>query len=635
MHNLPRLKKNPEPIRLLVITLILLLPISWSCRNAHVEHDDAAMKKMLTLADSINHTVPEIADSLYRIILRDSCERNLIFYTQALMGLSTVLSNRGNFDSALLLLTKSSELASRLQDTALMLEVFIAKGNFYLGQGGGEKAYQSFNEGLKLAKAGGSKRHIYRFLLGLGTVQMDRGEFPEAVKTFTESVKITRMMGDEENLANALVNLSLTLNRLGENRSALIYMHQALALRKKLNLTREYAAGLQNLGIMYKNENQYDSAVMAYTSALEIFNQMHDSVNAIMVRYNIGIILKNQKNFTAAEAEFHQVLIFCRRKSIVIGQVLAYSALASVFEQTNRLNQALVAIDSAVYLARRDGLISNLPSFLVRRHQILAGMGNFREGYLAALETQQVNDSLLSIEKQKEIAKLSLKFQTEQKESENKLLKKDIEVQHFRVLLLSVGILLGLTVFGVVVWLLFIRHRQSIQRARLAEEKAERINQEKKSREMELEKTKLENQLTEQELVYQSLVQADLSRVNKSVYEILTPFAMRFSRKKDQEEYRNALQSLTHAAAKDPMADFELVFKQIHGSFYEKLLAVCPELSKSELQVCALLRLNLSSKDIARLTNLNLSSIEMTRYHIRKKLQMEQGENLTAYLITI
>jgi len=588
---------------------------------------------MVELADSLNHFRPQVSDSLYRVILLDSCKENSVFHAQALMGLSTVLSNRGDFDSALLLLSKSSDLASRLQDTTLMLEGFIVKGNLYMGQGSGEKAHQCFAQGLKLAKASGSKSHIYRFLLGLGTAQMDRGEFPEAVKTFTESVKITQMMGDEENLANALVNLSLTLDRSGEKRAALNYMHQALGLRKKLNLTREYAAGLQNLGIMHKNENQCDSAFIAYTSALEIFYQLHDSVNAIMVRYNIGIILKNQKKFKAAEGEVNQVLLFCRRKNIVIGQVLAYSALASIYELTNRLNPAISAIDSAVSLAKRDGLTAYLPSFLSSRHEILARMGNFREGYLAALEEQQISDSLLSLEKQKEIAALSLKFQTEQKEAENNLLKKENEVQHFRILLLRTGLLLGLMAFVVVVFIFFIRHNQSKHKARLAEEKAERMSQERRNREIELEKVTLEHQLTEQELVYQSLIQADLSRVNRSVFETLTPFTLRFSRKKDQEEYRMALQSLTRSSAKDPMADFEMVFKQIHVTFYQKLLSFSPDLSKTELQVCALLRLNLSSKDIARLTNLNITSIEMTRHHIRKKLKLEQGENLTAFLI--
>lgn len=590
---------------------------------------------MVELADSLNHFRPQVSDSLYRVILLDSCEENSVFHAQALMGLSTVLSNRGDFDSALLLLSKSSDLAFLLQDTTLMLEGFIVKGNLYMGQGSGEKAHQCFAQGLKLAKASGSKSHIYRFLLGLGTAQMDRGEFPEAVKTFTESVKITQMEGDEENLANALVNLSLTLDRSGEKRAALHYMHQALGLRKKLNLTREYAAGLQNLGIMYKNENQYDSALIAYTSALNIFYQLHDSVNAIMVRYNIGIILKNQKKFKAAEGEVNQVLLFCRRKNIVIGQVLAYSALASIYELTNRLNPAISAIDRAVSLAKRDGLTSYLPSFLSSRHEILARMGNFREGYLSALEEQQISDSLLSLEKQKEIAALSLKFQTEQKEAENNLLKKENEVQHFRILLLRIGLLLGLMVSIVVVFIFFIRHNQSKHKARLAEEKAERMSQERRNREIELEKITLEHQLTEQELVYQSLIQADLSRVNRSVSETLTPFTLRFSRKKDQEEYRMALQSITRSSAKDPMADFEMVFKQIHVTFYQKLLSFSPDLSKTELQVCALLRLNLSSKDIARLTNLNITSIEMTRHHIRKKLKLEQGENLTAFLITI
>ena len=44
---------------------------------------------------------------------------------------------------------------------------------------------------------------------------------------------------------------------------------------------------------------------------------------------------------------------------------------------------------------------------------------------------------------------------------------------------------------------------------------------------------------------------------------------------------------------------------------------------------------NLSTKDISRLANIDINSIEMTRYHIRKKLNMEQGENLAAFMMTV
>jgi DNA-binding NarL/FixJ family response regulator len=88
-------------------------------------------------------------------------------------------------------------------------------------------------------------------------------------------------------------------------------------------------------------------------------------------------------------------------------------------------------------------------------------------------------------------------------------------------------------------------------------------------------------------------------------------------------------------SSRDPMKDFELLFTQLHGGFNEKLVAINPELTRIELQICALLRLNLSSKDIARLTNISLSTVEMTRHHIRQKLNLDQKISLTSHLISI
>ena len=86
-------------------------------------------------------------------------------------------------------------------------------------------------------------------------------------------------------------------------------------------------------------------------------------------------------------------------------------------------------------------------------------------------------------------------------------------------------------------------------------------------------------------------------------------------------------------AQRDPLGYFEVSFSCMHSCFFENRLAVSTNLSKAELQICALLRLNLSSKDIARLLNLAVASIDVTRSHIRKKLGLEQNQSLTSYLI--
>jgi DNA-binding CsgD family transcriptional regulator len=106
-------------------------------------------------------------------------------------------------------------------------------------------------------------------------------------------------------------------------------------------------------------------------------------------------------------------------------------------------------------------------------------------------------------------------------------------------------------------------------------------------------------------------------------------------RKKDQEEFSHVLTGISRDSAKDPLSEFELLFRQLHPEFYEKLLNRCPQLSKSELHISAMIRLNLSTKDMASLVNLSISTIETNRYHIRKKLSLDQGENLTTCLMQV
>jgi DNA-binding CsgD family transcriptional regulator len=73
--------------------------------------------------------------------------------------------------------------------------------------------------------------------------------------------------------------------------------------------------------------------------------------------------------------------------------------------------------------------------------------------------------------------------------------------------------------------------------------------------------------------------------------------------------------------------------EEVHAGFYEKLLKAYPDLSQNELKLCAFLRLNMSTKDIAELTGQQLPSIDKARYRLRKKLGLASSEtNLVTFL---
>jgi len=78
---------------------------------------------------------------------------------------------------------------------------------------------------------------------------------------------------------------------------------------------------------------------------------------------------------------------------------------------------------------------------------------------------------------------------------------------------------------------------------------------------------------------------------------------------------------------------FDERFRVLHPEFYKKLTTVHPQLGPSELKLCALLKLNLRSKEIASITNTSHDSVKTARTRIRKKLGIETTENLTNYLM--
>lgn len=78
---------------------------------------------------------------------------------------------------------------------------------------------------------------------------------------------------------------------------------------------------------------------------------------------------------------------------------------------------------------------------------------------------------------------------------------------------------------------------------------------------------------------------------------------------------------------------FQENFDLIHENFFRKLTEQYPALTPGDLRLCALLRLNYSSKEIAKMLNLAVRGVEAARYRLRKKFNLDEEENLTSFII--
>ncbi len=79
---------------------------------------------------------------------------------------------------------------------------------------------------------------------------------------------------------------------------------------------------------------------------------------------------------------------------------------------------------------------------------------------------------------------------------------------------------------------------------------------------------------------------------------------------------------------------FNNYFDEVHQDFLNRLKEKHTGLIPKELRLCAYLRMNLSTKEIAPLMNISVRGVEISRYRLRKKLQLDKNTNLTEYMLS-
>lgn len=80
---------------------------------------------------------------------------------------------------------------------------------------------------------------------------------------------------------------------------------------------------------------------------------------------------------------------------------------------------------------------------------------------------------------------------------------------------------------------------------------------------------------------------------------------------------------------------FTMHFNKVHSDFLIRLKEKHPQLNAHELKLCAYLRMNLTSKEIAQLINISVRGVEISRYRLRKKLEIPTEVNLFQFLFDL
>ena len=102
-----------------------------------------------------------------------------------------------------------------------------------------------------------------------------------------------------------------------------------------------------------------------------------------------------------------------------------------------------------------------------------------------------------------------------------------------------------------------------------------------------------------------------------------------------RELIRRIILELDKSISDSNWEEFEIRFQEVHVGFYNSLSQTHPDLTSNELRLCAFLRLNMTTKEIADITFQSPESIKKARYRLRKKLNLVRDDSLVTYLSKI
>lgn len=181
--------------------------------------------------------------------------------------------------------------------------------------------------------------------------------------------------------------------------------------------------------------------------------------------------------------------------------------------------------------------------------------------------------------------------------------------------------------------------RLEIHKEKLEKEEQEKLTNEKLLAEKEMIRLKNERLQSEIDHARSQLSSYTMNIIKKNELLIDLKKAIQTFKKKTvshaQDDITDKLIRLidSNISSDDDWKSFESNFDQAHQDFLRRLKSEHPDLTPSDLKLCAYLRMNLSSKEIMPLLNISLRGVEVRRYRLRKRLKMKTEENLIEFLM--
>jgi tetratricopeptide (TPR) repeat protein/DNA-binding CsgD family transcriptional regulator len=464
----------------------------------------------------------------------------------------------------------------------------------------------------------------------IGLTKLNLADYQESVDYVLKSLKIWNELDETANRWNSNELIGNVYIKMGNYSQALKYHRIALnirqenvlsAIKRGYKISPVYKLGLaysyNNIAEVYLDLKHYDSA---YYYALKGY-RLKTEENSIASKNDVANSEVNLGNIYCALQKYDSAYLMLSKAAITYKELNNKSAYSEALFGLGVLNDKLkkYAKAKANYL---DGL--KTAKQVDDRYDVEKGYKHLSDLYSTIKDYKKAliyhtlytasKDSMLNVENQNKIDELQIKFGVDKKEQEIAHQKNIIEQkkkQVFYSLLISV-LLLILAI--IIIAFIIITKRQK-----------------EKILEKENENLQKELELKNKDLVCNvSKIYAKNQVINHVAHSLIS--SSNGFKQANQKLIRGIVNELKQNMDETGWKEFDIRFARVHENFYDELDKRFPNLTKTERKLCAMLKLGMSSKEIASITMIRSESVDTGRSRLRKKLGLKNDDNLFEFL---
>jgi tetratricopeptide (TPR) repeat protein len=453
--------------------------------------------------------------------------------------------------------------------------------------------------------------------------------FSKAIAHNEKALQIAESRKDEQRVISCLNGIGTILSQSKQYEKALTY-YQRVIERTEPNSFLNMIANV-NAAETYREINQLQKALLHVNSALKICESYfpnHSNVMAFIL-LSKGRLYHKLGDYAMTKRTIERSLQIYTTVKSQAGAASCQHELARVAIAEGRLTQATMFLNEAHENVKSlAGNHQRLVSLYSTYAELAKAQGKFDDAF-AYLEKQNLfKDSVIQLKEREAVQRFNVLLDVKEAELTATYLKAENKNNVVAIILLVVLIISILT-------LVITVSRAQLRRIRSSESQKKILLMNLNSR-LETE-THLKSELDQKAKEMTSLA---LNMIQKrEILESIRAEIENLCQKVDGESKASLKKIVSTIRFSEHLEKdwqtFRRYFDQVHQGFFDNLQALYPDLNSNDLKFCALLKLNLDTKQLASVLDISAESVKVAKHRIRKKLGLTGEDNMTAFFNTI